>query len=138
MISESTGGNSVISIEYRGMSVKFTQLLSRRPLLKPQNPQNPRNKARQHQSLSLVNQSLFGCLCALTGLKMNNLKLSREITSSLQLQAEDEAIRFAAFDIERNRLFFASSANFIYTTQLPSSQVSPLLRISICYYDFCE
>ncbi|XP_057484580.1 elongator complex protein 1-like isoform X2 [Actinidia eriantha] len=53
---------------------------------------------------------------------MNNLKLSREITSSLQLQAEDEAIRFAAFDIERNRLFFASSANFIYTTQLPSSQ----------------
>ncbi|GFZ14885.1 IKI3 family protein [Actinidia rufa] len=53
---------------------------------------------------------------------MNNLKLSREITSSLQLQSEDEVIRFAAFDIERNRLFFASSANFICTTQLPSSQ----------------
>ncbi|KAL6980499.1 Elongator complex protein 1 [Sarracenia purpurea var. burkii] len=53
---------------------------------------------------------------------MNNLKLSWELTSNLQLQSEDEALRFAAFDIERNRLFFASSANFIYTTNLPSSQ----------------
>lgn len=52
---------------------------------------------------------------------MNNLKLCWEFTSKLQLQSEDEALRFAAFDIERNRLFFASTANFIYTTQLPSS-----------------
>ncbi|GMP22931.1 hypothetical protein CsSME_00000724 [Camellia sinensis var. sinensis] len=52
---------------------------------------------------------------------MNNLKLCWEFTSNLQLQSEDEALRFAAFDIERNRLIFASSANFIYTTQLPSS-----------------
>ncbi|XAR66310.1 hypothetical protein NMG60_11012496 [Bertholletia excelsa] len=52
---------------------------------------------------------------------MNNLKLSRELTSDLQLQSDDETIRFAALDIERNRLFFASSSNFVYTTQIPSS-----------------
>ncbi|XP_058182511.1 elongator complex protein 1-like isoform X1 [Rhododendron vialii] len=54
---------------------------------------------------------------------MNNLKQSRELTWNLQLQSEDEeALGFAAFDMERNRLFFASSSNFIYTTHLPSSQ----------------
>ncbi|XP_052205428.1 elongator complex protein 1 [Diospyros lotus] len=53
---------------------------------------------------------------------MKNLKLSCELTSNLQLQSEDEALRFAAFDIERNRLFFASSANSVYATHLPSSQ----------------
>lgn len=51
---------------------------------------------------------------------MRNLKLSTEFTSNLELQSENETIQFAAFDIENNRLFFASSANFIYSTQLPS------------------
>ncbi|KAL8541825.1 hypothetical protein ACS0TY_002904 [Phlomoides rotata] len=32
-------------------------------------------------------------------------------------------MKLSAVDIERNRLFFASSANFIYTTQAPSPQV---------------
>ncbi|KAK2978096.1 hypothetical protein RJ640_009260 [Escallonia rubra] len=52
---------------------------------------------------------------------MKNLKLSCEVSSSLALQSEDEVLQFAAFDIERNRLFFASSTNFLYTAQLPSS-----------------
>ncbi|KAL1806070.1 hypothetical protein ACET3Z_029138 [Daucus carota] len=51
---------------------------------------------------------------------MRNLKLSTELTSILELQSENETIQFAAFDIEKNRLFFASSTNFIYTAQLPS------------------
>lgn len=51
---------------------------------------------------------------------MKNLKLSWEFSSSLELQSENEVLRFAAFDIEQNRLFFASSANFVYTIQLPS------------------
>ncbi|CDP00058.1 unnamed protein product [Coffea canephora] len=53
---------------------------------------------------------------------MNNLKLSWELPSKLQLHSEDEVVQFAAFDIERNRIFFASSANFIYTTHIPSPQ----------------
>ncbi|CAI9092450.1 OLC1v1027682C4 [Oldenlandia corymbosa var. corymbosa] len=53
---------------------------------------------------------------------MNNLKLSWELPAKLELQSEDEVVQFSAFDVERNRLFFSSSANFIYTTQLPSSQ----------------
>uniref|UniRef100_A0A5B6YQC9 Elongator complex protein 1 n=1 Tax=Davidia involucrata TaxID=16924 RepID=A0A5B6YQC9_DAVIN len=52
---------------------------------------------------------------------MKNLKLSWELSSNIELQSKDEVVQFAAIDIERNRLFFASSANFIYTTQLPSS-----------------
>ncbi|XP_023749809.1 elongator complex protein 1 isoform X1 [Lactuca sativa] len=54
---------------------------------------------------------------------MKNLKLSWELSSNLQLQSENEVIRCTAFDIEQNRFFFASSANFIYTTHLPSSQI---------------
>lgn len=57
---------------------------------------------------------------------MRNLKLSTELTWNLQLQSENETIQFAAFDIEKNRLFFASSANYIYTTQLPSIHVCTL------------
>ncbi|KAF6163588.1 hypothetical protein GIB67_022153 [Kingdonia uniflora] len=54
---------------------------------------------------------------------MKNLKLSLELTSQLDLQSSnDESILFSAFDIEQNRLFFASSANVIYVTQLSSSQ----------------
>ncbi|GKA33294.1 IKI3-like protein, partial [Tanacetum coccineum] len=55
---------------------------------------------------------------------MKNLKLSSEVNSSnLQLQSPNEVIRCTAFDIEQNRFFFASSANFIYTTNLPSSNI---------------
>lgn len=55
---------------------------------------------------------------------MKNLKLCYELQSELELQSPDEVVRFAAFDIEQNRLFFASSANFIYTTHLPFTHVS--------------
>ncbi|PWA76174.1 IKI3-like protein [Artemisia annua] len=55
---------------------------------------------------------------------MKNLKLSFElISSNIQLQSPNEAIRCTAFDIEQNRFFFASSANFIYSTNLPSSNI---------------
>ncbi|KAL0540979.1 hypothetical protein IC582_021005 [Cucumis melo] len=51
---------------------------------------------------------------------MNNLKLYSESSLKLELQTNGEVIQFSAFDIERNRLFFLSSANFVYTTQLTS------------------
>ncbi|KAK4393283.1 Elongator complex protein 1 [Sesamum angolense] len=56
---------------------------------------------------------------------MNNLKLSWEVWSEVQLQREngEEFLRLSAVDMERNRLFFASSANFVYATQLPSPQI---------------
>ncbi|KAJ8766091.1 hypothetical protein K2173_020607 [Erythroxylum novogranatense] len=54
---------------------------------------------------------------------MNNLKLYSEVSLGLSLlQSEHELILFSALDIERNRLFFASSANYIYTTHLSSFQ----------------
>ncbi|XVE99535.1 hypothetical protein REPUB_Repub03eG0207400 [Reevesia pubescens] len=53
---------------------------------------------------------------------MKNLKLYSEITSTLQLQSEGEVILFCAYDIERNRFFFASSDNLIYTLHLSSFQ----------------
>ncbi|KAG9150192.1 hypothetical protein Leryth_009778, partial [Lithospermum erythrorhizon] len=53
---------------------------------------------------------------------MKNLKLSYEISSKIELNTEDEVLRFAAVDIERNRLFFASSADNIYTISLSSMQ----------------
>lgn len=53
---------------------------------------------------------------------MKNLKLYSEITSNLQLQSEGEVLLFAAYDIERNRFFFASSENLIYTLHLSSFQ----------------
>ncbi|KAK6116222.1 hypothetical protein DH2020_050018 [Rehmannia glutinosa] len=63
---------------------------------------------------------------------MNNLKLSWEVCSELQLQREngEEFLQLAAMDMERNRLFFASSANFIYATQLPSPQIEGALNKS--------
>ncbi|KAJ6983195.1 elongator complex protein 1-like isoform X1 [Populus alba x Populus x berolinensis] len=53
---------------------------------------------------------------------MKNLKLYREISQNLELQSPQEVLVFSAFDIERNRLFFASSANIIYTAHLSSFQ----------------
>ncbi|GFP88213.1 elongator complex protein 1 [Phtheirospermum japonicum] len=63
---------------------------------------------------------------------MNNLKLSWEVCSEVKLQTEngEEYLRLASVDMERNRLFFASSANFIYTTQLPSPQTEGALNKS--------
>lgn len=53
---------------------------------------------------------------------MKNLKLSTEISVQLKLLSEDDVLRFSAIDIERNRFFFASSSNLIYTAQLPTPQ----------------
>ncbi|EOY18197.1 IKI3 family protein isoform 1 [Theobroma cacao] len=53
---------------------------------------------------------------------MKNLKLYSEITSNLELQSEGEVLLFAAYDIESNRFFFASSDNLIYTLHLSSFQ----------------
>ncbi|VFQ63791.1 unnamed protein product [Cuscuta campestris] len=50
---------------------------------------------------------------------MNNLKLWKSLSSKVRLQSEDEVLRLAAFDMERNRLFCASSTDILYTTQLP-------------------
>ncbi|KAL7101391.1 hypothetical protein ACP275_08G051400 [Erythranthe tilingii] len=56
---------------------------------------------------------------------MNNLKLSSEVWSRLELQADkgEEVLRLFAVDIERSRLFFASSAGFLYAAQLSSPQI---------------
>ncbi|KAI7749785.1 hypothetical protein M8C21_012143 [Ambrosia artemisiifolia] len=53
---------------------------------------------------------------------MKNLKLSWELSSTLQLQSQNELIRSTAFDIEQNRFFFASSNNILYSLHLSSSQ----------------
>ncbi|XP_020585406.1 elongator complex protein 1 [Phalaenopsis equestris] len=53
---------------------------------------------------------------------MKNLKLYSFPSFDLDLQSEEETLLLSAFDIERNRLFFASSANIIYAFELPSSQ----------------
>ncbi|KAI9157236.1 hypothetical protein LWI28_018937 [Acer negundo] len=54
---------------------------------------------------------------------MNNLKLYSEVSLNLDLLAsKQETLLFSALDIERNRLFFASSDNNIYTTHLSSFQ----------------
>lgn len=55
---------------------------------------------------------------------MKNLKLSSQFSRDLELQFEGETLLLSAFDIERNRVFFASSANVVYTLQLPLSHVS--------------
>ncbi|KAH7659336.1 Elongator complex protein 1 [Dioscorea alata] len=53
---------------------------------------------------------------------MKNLKLSSVFSSVIELQSERENLLLCAFDIENNRIFFASSTNSIYTLQLPSAQ----------------
>lgn len=59
---------------------------------------------------------------------MENLKLCAEASLNVELQSEDEVLLFSAFDIERDQLFFVSSANFIYKMQLYSFQVSLFSR----------
>ncbi|XP_047162968.1 elongator complex protein 1 isoform X1 [Vigna umbellata] len=51
---------------------------------------------------------------------MNNLKLFWEVPLGLRLQSNDETVRFSTIDIERNRIFFLSSHNLIYTSHLSS------------------
>lgn len=53
---------------------------------------------------------------------MKNLKISTAVSYDVDLQSEGESLLCSSFDVERNRVFFASSANFIYGVQLPSSQ----------------
>lgn len=57
-------------------------------------------------------------------LEMKNLKVSLELSSELELQLEGEALLLSVFDVQQRRLFFASSANFIYAVHLASSHVS--------------
>ncbi|CAL0320659.1 unnamed protein product [Lupinus luteus] len=51
---------------------------------------------------------------------MNNLKLFSEVSLSLKFDSNTITIRFSAFDIERNRIFFLSSQNHIYSSPLSS------------------
>lgn len=55
---------------------------------------------------------------------MRNLKNSSAALIDIDLQTGRESIICAAFDVERNRMFFASSENFIYGIQLADSQKS--------------
>ncbi|KAK8969377.1 Elongator complex protein 1 [Platanthera guangdongensis] len=50
---------------------------------------------------------------------MKNLKLSSSLSFGFELQSEEETLLLSAFDIDRSRLFFASSANIIYSFELP-------------------
>ncbi|CAA7389646.1 unnamed protein product [Spirodela intermedia] len=52
---------------------------------------------------------------------MKNLKVSLELSSELELQLEGETLLLSAFDVQKRRLFFASSASFIYAVHLASS-----------------
>lgn len=64
---------------------------------------------------------------------MNNLKLCSEVPLNLELQSKDETLLFSASDIEQNRLFFASSANNIYSAPLSSFQVSSSSLLLVCF-----
>lgn len=55
---------------------------------------------------------------------MKNLKLTTELSLQLDLLSQGERLLLSSYDIERNRIFFASSSNLIYTIPLLSSQVS--------------
>lgn len=57
---------------------------------------------------------------------MKNLKLLSDLTFNLKLQLKDEHLLLSAIDIERNRVFFASSANSLYTLPLLPSQEEKL------------
>ncbi|KAH1140603.1 hypothetical protein GYH30_029474 [Glycine max] len=51
---------------------------------------------------------------------MKNLKVFWEVPLGLSLDSNEETIGFCSFDIERNRIFFLSSHNLIYTSHLSS------------------
>ena len=52
---------------------------------------------------------------------MKNLRLVTRLPQQLQLQLDGETLVASAVDAERRRAFFASSANFVYTVQLPAA-----------------
>ncbi|XP_078429226.1 IKI3 family protein [Wolffia australiana] len=52
---------------------------------------------------------------------MKNLNLLLELCSELELQMEGETLLLSAFDVQQRRVFFASSANFIYNLSMNSS-----------------
>lgn len=57
---------------------------------------------------------------------MKNIKVWKEISTQIGLQSEKgETILLSAFDFERNRLFFSSSEDVLYSISLsaPQSQV---------------
>lgn len=54
---------------------------------------------------------------------MKNLKVFGEVPLGLSLDSNEETIGFCSFDIERNRIFFLSSHNLIYTSHLSSFHV---------------
>ncbi|KAI4373006.1 hypothetical protein MLD38_011178 [Melastoma candidum] len=62
---------------------------------------------------------------------MKNLKLYSEVSLLLHLQSDDESILFSAIDIERNRLFFASSGRFVYTARLSSFEEDEVWKESV-------
>ncbi|KAG2547528.1 elongator complex protein 1-like [Panicum virgatum] len=52
---------------------------------------------------------------------MKNLRLVTRLPQQLRLQLDGETLVASAVDAERRRAFFASSANFVYTVQLPAA-----------------
>jgi hypothetical protein len=62
---------------------------------------------------------------------MRNLRLVTRFPQQLPLQLDGETLLASAVDAERRRAFFASSANFIYTVQLPASSTQGQVSNSI-------
>ncbi|XP_077217578.1 IKI3 family protein [Tasmannia lanceolata] len=57
---------------------------------------------------------------------MKNLKLYSEFELEIELKSKEEILLFSAIDIERNRMFFASSANALYALHLSPPQTERL------------
>ncbi|KAG7550537.1 Elongator complex protein 1 [Arabidopsis thaliana x Arabidopsis arenosa] len=69
---------------------------------------------------------------------MKNLKLYSEVSQNIQVHSTEEVVQFAAYDIDQSRLFFASSANFVYALQLSSFQngrAGSALPVEVCSID---
>ncbi|XP_010453463.1 PREDICTED: elongator complex protein 1 isoform X1 [Camelina sativa] len=71
---------------------------------------------------------------------MKNLKLFSEVPQNIQFHSTEEVVQFAAYDIDQSRLFFASSANLVYTLQLSSFQngragAKTALPVEVCSID---
>ncbi|KFK25593.1 hypothetical protein AALP_AA8G134800 [Arabis alpina] len=63
---------------------------------------------------------------------MNNLKLFSEASHNIQFQSPEEVVRFASYDIDQSRLFFASSTNFVYALQNGAKSALP---VEVCSID---
>ena len=95
-----------------------------------QPPKTLKNPKKQFENFYLWFQRNF--------FKMKNLKLYSELSLNLELQSNQEVVLFSALDIERNRFFFASSANFIYSTHLSSFKVWPFSLFISCMCFYCK